>query len=328
VREVRLRDLMMPVWAGVWHELVFGEPPSAAARALIVGNADDVVSALKCCRLRHMAVRDRLTRYLLARVEAGQVPHSLPGHLSPREQALYLQGAFFNTAVVQMSEMMTHLLLVLAAHPDVQDRVAARPGDDRYLDQVLNETLRLYPLFGVAHRITTASIEVDGRTTIPAGSVVCFNYPDYHRTGFAEPDRFDPARWERLRPRDAHHIPFGVTANRPCPAQGLAPVATRAAAAELLRRYRFVTSVSHTRSIPHRGPCLLVPRGAPAPPLRARLAWLALRDRWEDTTRSLVQLVLGSYMVWDARRLRLCSSYFEVRDHGGGAAVRENQRAG
>jgi Cytochrome P450 len=327
VREVRLRDLMMPVWAGFYHELVFGEPPSAAARALITGNADDVVSALKCCRLRHMAARDRLTRYLLGRVEAGQVPHTLPAHLSAREQALYLQGAFFNTAVVQMSEMMTHLLLVLAAHPRVQDRIAAEPGDDRYLDQVVNETLRLYPLFGIAHRIATAAIEVGDETTIPAGSVLCFNYPEYHRTGFAEPDRFDPGRWERLRPRDAHHIPFGMTGNRPCPAQGLAPVTTRAAAAELLRRYAFVTSVSHTRSIPHRGPCLLVPRGAAPRSLRGRLAWMRLRDRWEDTARSLTQLVLGTYMVRDARRLRLCRSYFEARDHGSGVSRSGNRDA-
>jgi cytochrome P450 len=324
VREVRLRDLMMPAWAGFYHELVFGEPPSAAARALIVGNADDVISALKCCRLRHMATRDRLTRYLLGRVEDGQVPHALPAHLSAREQALYLQGAFFNTAVVQMSEMMTHLLLVLAAHPGVQHRLAADPGNERYADQVINETLRLYPLFGIAHRITTAAIEVDQQTTIPAGSVLCFNYPEYHQTGFAEPGRFDPGRWERLRPREAHHIPFGVTGNRPCPAQGLAPVTIRAAAAELLRRYAVATSVSHTRSIPHRGPCLLVPRAAEPRPLRGRLAWMRLRDRCEDTTRSLTQLVLGTYMVRDARRQRLCSGYFEARDRGTQpAALRE-----
>jgi hypothetical protein len=28
--------------------------------------------------------------------------------------------------------------------------------------------------------------------------------------------------------------------------------------------------------------------------------------------RSLLQLTLGTYMVWDARRLRLCSRHFEA----------------
>jgi hypothetical protein len=38
------------------------------------------------------------------------------------------------------------------------------------------------------------------------------------------------------------------------------------------------------------------------------------RDRWEDVGRSGVQLVLGTYMVWEARKLRLCQRYFETHD--------------
>jgi hypothetical protein len=41
---------------------------------------------------------------------------------------------------------------------------------------------------------------------------------------------------------------------------------------------------------------------------------MRVRDRCEDVTRSLTQLVLGSYMVWDARRQRLCGRYFEQQD--------------
>src|SRR5204863_9409310 len=44
---VRLRVLMMPIWAEVYFELVFGEPCPPAVRELIVANADDVVTALK-----------------------------------------------------------------------------------------------------------------------------------------------------------------------------------------------------------------------------------------------------------------------------------------
>ncbi|WP_303246976.1 hypothetical protein [Amycolatopsis sp. Hca4] len=38
--------------------------------------------------------------------------------------------------------------------------------------------------------------------------------------------------------------------------------------------------------------------------------WLAVRDRWEDVWRSFAQLVFGTYMVLDARRQALCSTYF------------------
>jgi hypothetical protein len=315
---VRLRDLMMPVWAEFYYELVFQQRCPRAARALIVANADDVVSALKCCGLRHMRRRRRLTRYLAGQVRNGAVPHALPHGLSHERQALYLQGVFFNTAVVQSSEAMAHLLLFVAQHEAVQQRLQ-REDDEPYLDRVINEALRFHPLFGVSHRITTAEIHLDERTTIPAGSVLCFNHPEYQRTGFAQADRFDPDRWETLAPHDQHYIPFGVAANRPCPAMGLAPVTMRAATRGMLRRFALASSVSHTRSLANRAPCLLEPRGG-AWDERARrraLARMQRRDRWEDLARSVVQLALGTYMVWDARRLKLCQRHFAEADGGG-----------
>ncbi|MER5999921.1 cytochrome P450 [Nonomuraea angiospora] len=301
---VRLRDLTMPLWAEFSYELVFAEPCPREARDLIVGNANDVVTSLKCTGLRHMERRHRLTRYLLGRLSRVRIP--LPAGLSPQEQAFYLQGAFFNTAVVQLSEAMAHLLMVLAQHPGVQER--ARTGDDRYLDQVISETLRLYPLFGIAHRITTGEIPLGERTAIPAGSVLCFDYPEFHRAGFADPDRFDPGRFDRPV-KELNHIPFGVAANRPCPAWRLAPIAMRVAAREILHRHALHSSAAHTRSLPNRGPCLLTPPHASPP--RAALVLMRVRDRWEDVWRSLVQLVLGTYMVWDARRQRLCEAHFD-----------------
>ncbi len=311
-RLVRLRDLMMPIWAEFYYELVFREPCPPRARTLIVDNADDVVTALKCCGLRHMKRRGRLTSFLTDKLDREGVPHELPEWLTVEEKALYLQGTYFNTAVVQSSEAMAHLLLALAHHQDVQARLVDEPADDGYLDRVLEEALRMYPLFGVAHRITSEEITV-ADTVIPAGSVLLFNYQDYHRSGYVDPDRFDPDRWASLSIRDAHHIPFGVTANRPCPAQGLAPVAMRVAAREIVRRYALHSSAAHTRSIPNRGPCLLLPRSdhLPAAPRRGLLAFMRARDRWEDVWRSVVQLALGSYMVWHARKLRLCQRYFE-----------------
>nr|WP_062339648.1 cytochrome P450 [Herbidospora sakaeratensis] len=297
----RLRDLAMPVWAEFSYELVFGERCPAEARALITANADDVVTALKCTGLRHMDRRDRLTAYLETRLD--DVRHPLPEGLTRHEQALYLQGVFFNTAVVQMAEATAHLGMVLAQHKETQAR--ARTGDDRFLDQVINETFRLYPLFGVAHRITRGDMP-----DIPEGSVLCFNYPDFHRAGFPDPDRFDPARFEH-GVRDLNHIPFGVAANRPCPAWRVAPIALRAACRELLGRWEFSSSARHTRSLPNRGPCLLTPAGSPPPAWRLRV--MAVRDRWEDVWRSLVQLVLGAYMVWDARRQALCARHFGDR---------------
>jgi hypothetical protein len=38
---------------------------------------------------------------------------------------------------------------------------------------------------------------------------------------------------------------------------------------------------------------------------------MRVRDRWEDVSRSVVQLLFGTYMVWHARRLRLCARHFD-----------------
>jgi hypothetical protein len=110
-----------------------------------------------------------------------------------------------------------------------------------------------------------------------------------------------------------NYLPFGVVANRACPARGVAPITMRVVAREVLRRYELHTSATHTRSIPNRGPCLVMPRGRTVSPawLGIRLAAMRLGDRWGDVWRSLLQLVLGTYMVWDARRQRLCARYFD-----------------
>ncbi|WP_371793411.1 cytochrome P450 [Streptomyces sp. NBC_01471] len=330
VRSVRLRDLMMPVWAEFFYTLVFQEDCPPEARKLIVDNAEDVVNALKCTRLRHMRRRDRLTRYLLRRLDAGEVPHVLPAGLSRRQHAYYLQGTFFNTAVVQMSEAMAHLLLVLAQHPEVQERVTASGDDDRWLSHVMNETFRLFPLFGVAHRITTADIDLDGMPLIPSGSVLTFSYPDYQAAGYTDPEDFVPGRWETLTTKEAHHIPFGIAANRPCPAWRLSPIAMRAATREVLARFELDSPVSHTRSIPHRAPCLLIPRNHPADTPRRRVlrTALAVRDRAEDVGRSLTQLVLGTYMVLDARRTRPAARFFAEHDTEGHLLQREHTASG
>ncbi|BEL04196.1 cytochrome P450 [Actinoplanes sichuanensis] len=298
---VRVRDLFMPVWAEVFHELVFAERCPVEVRELIVANADDVVTALKGLGLRHMRRRDRLTRYLLGRIEAGTCPVTLPAPFTDQETAWYLQGAFFNTAVVQMSEAMAHILLCAAGY--------RTDLSDDSLDRLIDETLRVHPLFGIAHRITSAPIVV-GDVTLPTGSVLLFNYLAFQRTGPAADDTFDPERWKTLTRRQAHFIPYGVTANRACPARGAAPVMLRAATREVLCRFTPASSVRHTRSLPSRGPAYLTPigRSGPAP---GRLLALRRADAVADAGRSVKQLVLGTWMVLDARRQRLCATYFE-----------------
>ena len=140
-----------------------------------------------------------------------------------------------------------------------------------YLDHVIDETLRLYPLFGIAHRITSADIAVDERTTHPAGSVLCFNYPEFHRTGFdRRRSASTPTAGSTLSRRATRTT--SRSASRPTgPARrsGLAPITMRAVAREVLRRFALHSSaVAHAldpepRALPAR-PARRRPRAAPA----------------------------------------------------------------
>ena len=80
--------------------------------------------------------------------------------MSKEEWALFLQGVFFTTGVVQLSEGMAHVAMALAQHPEVARKLREDPEDELYLDHVIKEVLRVLPLFGIAHRITSEPIEV------------------------------------------------------------------------------------------------------------------------------------------------------------------------
>ena len=323
-RWVRLRDLVMPFWSRFFFELLFGQRCSDESAHVVEAHANDVATALKCCSLRHMRKRERLTELLMAKIQAGEFPYTFPVPLGAREKAYFLQGAFFTTGVIQMSDATAHLLMVLAQHPDVQDRLAAHPEDHRYYNRVVSETLRMYPLFGIAHRIVTTEVEI-GDNVIDPGSIVCFNYPEYHNRGLEDPQDFRPERWERCPAKRSNYMPFGAAANRPCPAQGLALTAMRRITLLLLPRFRFSSTARHERALPNRGPCLLVDRHGKSPRRETRrllLLMMRARDRWEDAWRGLSQLVFGTIMVVDARRQRLCENHFREEHTSYGACGR------
>ncbi len=311
-RVVRLRDLLMPLWAEFYYEIVFEEECHKHARELIVSHATNVALALKCCSLRDMRKRDQLTRFIRAKLRQKRFKQRFPGHYSLEEKALYIQGVYFTTGVIQMSEAMAHLLLTLAQHPNVQKRLAQDTSDNYYYDMVMTENLRLFPLFGIAHRITTDEIVLDQNSSIPSGSVLCFNYPEYHKQGYVHPEKFFPERWQHLSKKEANYIPFGVHSNRPCPAHRIAWISMMKVTQIALKRFEFYSSVKHTRSLPSRGPSLIANKNSRVGKMSKTviLECLRMRDGWEDFYRIILQLLLGTYMVWDARKLRLCERHF------------------
>jgi len=377
----RIRTLVFPMLQRAMLEVVFGrEMPDELVEAACL-SAENVLNGIKATSLRDMGARRRLCD-ALQRVLAEGLPADDPlralldERISQEEWALFLQGVFLTTGVVQLSEGVTHLALALGQSPGAAEQLRreeraraqqqqeqqqqqqqqqqgsspAGGADGPYLRHVLKEVLRVWPLFGVAHRITSADIDLDalvrtaqgggeggagagaaaaapakggggGGNVLPAGTVLCFNYPKYHHSGFgADSTAFRPERWAGLREREENYIPFGAERNRPCPGNRVSLVMMAEVAKVLVEAADVVSPIEHTRSLPCGGIACLVPRrrggDAAEQCTGARRACLLLALRgWaaaDSLSRSVRQLVFGVYMLWESRRLQLAQRYFKA----------------
>lgn len=166
------------------------------------------------------------------------------GELS-REQlmgnAVFLMVAGFATSVDTMSALMWEL----AKNPEVQDKLRAdlrQYGEEsKYLEQCLNETLRLYPGAMTNRDLGEHVNHKDFR--LVKGS--CFNVSIYsvHRDqrywgSDAEvwrPERFDPSNMSKFHP--AQFIPFGI-GPRNCVGYNLAKLELSKFAVQFFLKYK------------------------------------------------------------------------------------------
>ena len=67
----------------------------------------------------------------------------------------------------------------------VSRRYRCRPVVATVIVVLVCGMMQAWPLFGIAHRITSDPIQTTARNgkpvTIPEGTVLCFNYPAFHR---------------------------------------------------------------------------------------------------------------------------------------------------
>eukprot|EP00658_Telonema_sp_P-2_P019388 TRINITY_DN17650_c0_g1_i5.p1 TRINITY_DN17650_c0_g1~~TRINITY_DN17650_c0_g1_i5.p1 ORF type:complete len:505 (+),score=165.69 TRINITY_DN17650_c0_g1_i5:95-1609(+) len=260
----RSRDLFFPLFERMIFELVFEEEAmDDDENRVCCDSAENVLNAIKGTARREMNKRRELCDLLKAKLgQENSLNSKLDERIGQEEWALFLQGVFFTTGVVQLAEGMAHLAVALAQHPQVTEKLRNQPaGDSKYMGHVLAEALRVWPLFGIAHRITSDEIQVDDSDTVlPAGSVLCFNYPKYHMEGYEQPERFWPERWNKIKERNSSYMPFGPTNNRPCPGKRLSQIWMKAVTQVMIERVDLFSSAEHTRSLPCGGPVLMLPR--------------------------------------------------------------------
>ncbi len=255
-------DELLASWTGV-NEYVTGRIlspirlpanwPTPANRAMRrrVAVIDEIVRPLIEQRRRELA-EGREHHDLLGSLLAARDPttgESLDDSLL-RDQILMTFFAGFETT----STALTWLWILLAQHPEVEAKLHAeldevlreRPptAEDlprlRYLQQVLDETLRLYPSAFMLARQAVGELELGGYRLQPNAVVFLSPYA-IHRDPqlWPEPERFDPGRFDADAPARGRfaHVPFGA-GPRLCIGKQLALLESKLIVATIAQRYR------------------------------------------------------------------------------------------
>lgn len=164
-------------------------------------------------------------------------PHAagLGGHM------FTLFGASYETS----RSTLTWILLLLALHPDILDRLRAsltdkasdnREGED-YLDRVLKEAMRV--MTPVPYQVRTARqpFEMDG-IDYRAGTRVILSPSMTNRNPaiYPEPERFDPDRWLTIAPSAFEYLVFSAGPRR-CLGYSFAMAMLRSAVRQILTRF-------------------------------------------------------------------------------------------
>ena len=109
-----------------------------------------------------------------------------------------------------------------------------------YLDQVLKESMRLYPPGWVIGRVAREDVTLDG-FLIPSGTRLLISQSVSHRHSglWSEPESFAPERWDADRDehrRQGEYYPFGV-GRRICPGKSLSELEAMIVLSMLLQRF-------------------------------------------------------------------------------------------
>ncbi|XP_017770257.1 PREDICTED: cytochrome P450 9e2-like [Nicrophorus vespilloides] len=144
--------------------------------------------------------------------------------------------AFFLAGFESTSSMMCFTCYELALNPDIQERVRNEiesvhrkygkltyeaMKELKYLDMVLNETIRMWPIAFLLDRLCVKEYTIEPKfpdeeaVHLKPGDVICFPVGGLHHDAkyFPNPSKFDPERFSDSNKGSIHpytYLPFGV----------------------------------------------------------------------------------------------------------------------
>jgi len=182
-------------------------------------------------------------------IDAGLDDHTI------RDQMLTMLIAGHDTSTA----LLAWVFALLGQNPDThQQLVADLEHDDRppLLDQVIKETLRLYPPIHIGNRMVAKDMEFEGGT-IPAGSRMFYSIYLTQRDPsiWDNAEEFCPSRFERGRKTPPFsYVPFGG-GPRACIGAAFGQAEARLVLAYLLKNFEF-TPLNADDIHPHMGATL------------------------------------------------------------------------
>lgn len=197
---------------------------------------DELIFALIAERRRAPDLHERediLSMLLEARHENDRSPMT---DQELRDQLLTLLTAGHETTATALSWAVERLI----RHPDKLSRLAEEVdgGEDRYLEAVVTETLRLRPVISLVARRLRQPVEIGG-WQLPAGITVTPSIYLMHRRSdvYPNPERFEPERFLDESPGTYTWIPFGGGVRR-CIGGSFAQFEMEIVLSELVKRRR------------------------------------------------------------------------------------------
>jgi cytochrome P450 family 110 len=205
---------------------------------------------------------------LLNAGEVGEEPFS-DQEIHDELITLILAGHDPTTAALAWAMYWIHQDLSIARklREEMSETAPDRPEDWAYLDAIVNETLRIHPMFPTVERKMRVPVKIMGYVIDPGVRITPCVYLMHHRPElFPEPERFRPERFLERRYAPYEFFPFGGGSRR-CIGAHFAHYQMKVILSSLLRRYSFEAL--------NEGKVRAVLRGAsigPSGPVRMRVA--------------------------------------------------------
>jgi len=196
-----------------------------------------------------------------------------------QDEVITLLTAGIETSALVLSwlfhEIARHPEVERTLHDEVDEVLGGRQATAEdvprlvYTRQVINEVLRMYPLWILMRRVTT-EVDLGGVRLSPGTEVIVSPHamhfdPRFHH----HPDRFDPDRWTSERAKDlprGAYIPFGAGAHQ-CIGNSFAMTEVAIVVATIAAKWRLVPVTDKpvrvkytTTAYPSRLPMTVVPR--------------------------------------------------------------------